>query len=98
MPISSRKAALKMAELAAGSLFPAKLLRAIERVEDDANVQNVGVHWATSQLLDLLDNGVDGIHLYTLNKSKATRLVHESLGVKNFNAARTEVNGRPVYA
>ncbi len=95
MPITSRKGMLKMADLAAGSRFPAKLLKAIDRVSDDANVKNVGIHWATEQVLDLLDNGVDGIHFYTLNKSNATRRIYESLGVKNSNAARTMVDHEP---
>lgn len=99
MPITTRKGMLKMADLAAGSRFPAKLLKAIDRVEDDAAVQNVGIHWATEQVLDLLDNGVDGIHFYTLNKSKATRRIYESLGVRNSNAARSAATrGHPVHA
>ncbi len=93
MPIASRKGMMKMADLAAGSRFPAKLLKAIDRVEDDADVQNVGIHWATSQVLDLLDNGVDGVHFYTLNKSGATRRIYEALGVRNSNAARSRENG-----
>ncbi len=81
MPITSKKGLGRMAELAAGSRFPARLLKAIDRAEDDAGVENVGVHWATQQVLDLVENGADGIHFYTLNKSSATRRIYESLGV-----------------
>ena len=35
-------------------------------------VAKVGIHWATEQCRDLLDNNVRGIHFYTLNKSDAT--------------------------
>jgi methylenetetrahydrofolate reductase (NADPH) len=44
-------------------------------------VKRVGVHWATEQCLDLLDNQVRGIHFYTLNKSDATRQIYQSLGL-----------------
>jgi len=41
------------------------------------------VHWATEQCRDLLDQGVEGIHLYTLNKSTATREIYATLGVED---------------
>lgn len=81
MPITSAKGMKRMAELAAGSRYPASLLRAIKRCGDDEEaVANVGVHWATEQCRDLLDHGVAGIHFYTLNKSDATRQIYRSLG------------------
>ena len=35
-------------------------------------VHKVGVEYATMQCRDLLFNDTDGLHFYTLNKSKAT--------------------------
>ena len=62
--------------------FPARLLRAIDRCDDDPKaVAKVGVHWATEQCRDLLDNQVRGIHFYTLNRSDATRKIYENLGL-----------------
>ncbi|MCB9848932.1 MAG: methylenetetrahydrofolate reductase [NAD(P)H] [Phycisphaeraceae bacterium] len=84
MPVTSVTGLTRMAELAAGSRFPAKLLRALNRCDGDPeSVRNVGVHWATEQCRDLLDSEVDGIHFYTLNKSTATREIYKSLGVKD---------------
>ena len=84
MPISTKAGMIRMAELSAGSRFPAKLIRAVERCgTDDAAVNRVGIHWATEQCLDLLENKVRGIHFYTLNKSDATRQIYENLGVKD---------------
>jgi methylenetetrahydrofolate reductase (NADPH) len=88
MPIASRAGMERMAELALGARFPAALLRAVGRCADDAAVARVGVHWATEQCRDLLDNGVRGIHFYTLNKSDATRQIYENLGVKDSVALR----------
>jgi methylenetetrahydrofolate reductase (NADPH) len=51
----------------------------------------VGVHWATEQCRDLLDNDVRGIHFYTLNKSDATRQIYANLGVKDSVALRKAV-------
>ncbi|GBF51504.1 5,10-methylenetetrahydrofolate reductase [Leptospira ryugenii] len=86
MPITSRKGMARMAELSLGSRFPAKLLKSLSRAEDDAYAENVGIHWATEQVRGLLDQNVAGIHMYTLNKSKATRKIYESLGIRNFDA------------
>ena len=86
MPITSRKGMSRMAELALGARFPAKLLKAMERAESDEFAENVGIHWATEQVLDLIDNRVKGIHLYTLNKSKATLHIYHSLGIENFQS------------
>lgn len=84
MPITSAKGLARMSELALGSRFPARLLRAINRcAEEDDYVRKVGVHWATEQCRDLLDNSVRGIHFYTLNRSSATREIYASLGVKD---------------
>ena len=84
MPITSTKGMRRMAELAAGSRYPAPLLRALKRAgDDDAAVERVGIHWATEQCRDLLDHHVRGLHFYTLNKSDATRRIYENLGVSD---------------
>lgn len=91
MPITSRKGMLRIAEQAGGARFPAKLLRALLRTETDEAVQQVGIHWATEQVLDLLDHNVKGIHFYTLNRSKATVKIYESLGVKTSEDLRKSI-------
>ncbi len=84
MPITSRENMARMAELALGMRFPARLQRAIARCGDDPEaVAKVGIHWATEQCRDLLDNEVRGLHFYTLNRSDATRRIYENLGVKD---------------
>jgi methylenetetrahydrofolate reductase (NADPH) len=88
MPVTSRANMTRMAELALGARIPARLLRAVGRCADDAAVARVGVHWATEQCRDLLDNGVRGIHFYTLNRSDATRQIYENLGVADSAALR----------
>jgi methylenetetrahydrofolate reductase (NADPH) len=83
MPIASKQSMVRMAELAAGAHIPARLLKAIERAGSDEYVERVGVHWATEQVRDLIDNNVRGIHLYTLNCSTATLRMYQSLGISS---------------
>lgn len=87
MPITSMPGMKRMAELALGARYPAPLLRALARTDGKAeNVRRVGVHWATEQCRDLLDHDAAGIHLYTLNKSTATREIYRTLGVQDSRA------------
>ena len=56
-----------------GAKIPHPLLLRLEALEESAEaVYGAGVDYATEQCADLLANGVDGLHFYTLNKSKAT--------------------------
>ena len=84
MPVLGMANLHRMAELAACTHIPAKLMRALARCADDAEaVERVGIHWATEQCLELLDRGVRGIHFYTLNRSAATREIFRNLGLKS---------------
>jgi methylenetetrahydrofolate reductase (NADPH) len=56
-----------------GAKIPHRLLLKLEAVESDPEaVYRTGVEYATMQCRDLLFNDVEGLHFYTLNKSKAT--------------------------
>ncbi len=89
MPITSIKGMQRMADLAAGTNFPAPLQKAIRRCQDDPEaVKRVGVHWATEQCRDLIDQGAAGIHFYTLNQSDATKRIYETLGAKDSASLR----------
>ncbi len=83
MPVTSLKGMMRMADLAAGTRFPAKLIRQLRRAgENPSSVERVGIHYATEQCVDLLENEVAGIHLYTLNQSHATREIYANLGLR----------------
>ena len=83
MPVTTLSGMKRMAELAAGARFPAKLLRALSRCQNDSeSVTRVGIHYASEQCHDLLEHRVRGIHFYTLNKSDVTKRIFESLGIK----------------
>jgi len=56
-----------------GAKIPHPLLLKVEAVENDPDaVYRTGVEYAMQQCRDLLDHQADGLHFYTLNKSKAT--------------------------
>ena len=82
MPITTASGMKRMAELALGARFPASLQRAVARCGDDEAVEHVGAHWASEQCRDLLDHGVAGIHLYTLNRSGSALEIYRNLGIR----------------
>ena len=89
MPIASLSGMRRMAELAGGANFPAKLQRRLYRFQEDPeSVRKIGTSWAAEQCADLLDHGVRGIHFYTMNKSTATEEIYRSLGAESSSKLR----------
>ena len=65
-----------------GAKIPHALLQQLESLEANPEaVYAAGIEYATKQCKDLLSNGVDGLHFYTLNKSKATVEICKTLDV-----------------
>jgi len=90
MPITSISGLKRMAELAGGARYPAKLLRALQPCQNNPEmVRRVGSQYALEQCHDLMGNGVAGIHFYTLNRSDATRVIFDSLDIPHHRNART---------
>lgn len=83
MPVLNRNGMARIAEIAAGARIPARLQKAVLRAENDHFTEKVGIHWATEQVRDLIDNRVKGIHFYTLNAARATLKIYEQLGVSS---------------
>lgn len=81
MPVSTLSGMQRMAELSGGTNFPATLMKALHRATGTPqSIAHVGVLYAARQCSELLDEGVDGIHFYTLNQSHATREIYKALG------------------
>ena len=82
MPITSKSGMQRMAELAAGTHYPAQLLRRLQDTDgSEEALAAAGIDYASQQCRELLAAGVDGIHFYTLNKSQATREIYRQLGL-----------------
>ena len=85
MPVTSISSMNRMAELSAGTNFPARLLKAMLRAAGDkASIERIGINYASNQCSELLDAEVDGLHFYTLNRSKATLEIYHNLGINNY--------------
>ncbi|MBI2680503.1 MAG: methylenetetrahydrofolate reductase [NAD(P)H] [Candidatus Solibacter usitatus] len=79
MPITNA-AQVERFTVSCGATLPYELAAELNRRRDDAQaVLELGVAHATGQCIDLLQNGAQGIHFYTLNRSAATREIYTAL-------------------
>lgn len=68
MPVTNAAQIQRITHLS-GSKLPARFRAIIDRFGgDSAAMQQAGVAYATEQIIDLLSNGVDHVHIYTMNK------------------------------
>ena len=79
MPITNLSQTKRFVSMC-GAKIAHRLLRRLESLEKDPEaVHKAGIEHALTQCEDLLRYGVDGLHFYTLNKSKATVQVCQGL-------------------
>jgi len=79
IPITSYKQIRKFVDMT-GASVPAALADKIETHKDSPEkIYQVGLDFAVKQCIDLLEWGAPGIHFYTLNKSRATIEIYETL-------------------
>jgi methylenetetrahydrofolate reductase (NADPH) len=80
-PILNRNQVNRILSLC-GVAFPPKFTRLLARFGDDpASLAEAGIAYATDQIVDLLASGVEGIHLYTMNRPETTRRILGNVGL-----------------
>ena len=79
MPCVNAKQIQRMVTMCGASL-PPKFTRLIARFGDNPEaMRDAGIAYAADQIIDLAANGVDGIHLYTMNNPYIARKISESV-------------------
>lgn len=77
MPITSFGQVKNIVGLS-GTKIPKELAEAIEKYKDNpADLKKAGLAYTKKQMEDLLSHGVDGIHLYSMNKVEIAKAVYE---------------------
>lgn len=88
MPVTNAAQIKKMISLS-NAYMPRKLLTIIDRFSDNPEaLKQAGIAYATDQIIDLITNGVRGIHLYSMNKTDITSAI-----MSNISSIITAVNG-----
>lgn len=79
MPITSAKQIKKTLSLS-GGVLPLKFAKILDRYADSPEaMMDAGIAYATSQIIDLYANGVNAVHVYSMNKPEVARRIKENL-------------------
>ena len=79
MPVTNSKQIKRICALS-GTTLPARFRSMMDRFGDDpAAMKQAGIAYATEQIIDLIANGVRGIHVYTMNKPDIAESIKRNL-------------------
>lgn len=79
MPITNANQIRRSIELSNCSV-PKKFYRIMERFGDNPqSMEQAGIIYATEQIIDLMANGVNNIHIYTMNKPEVAKAIMDGI-------------------
>ena len=79
MPITSAKQIERMVSMC-GASIPKEVQQFVKAYgHNSMALKEAGIAYATNQIIDLLANGVDGIHLYTMNQPEVAKRIVENI-------------------
>ncbi|MDD5796655.1 MAG: methylenetetrahydrofolate reductase [NAD(P)H] [Oscillospiraceae bacterium] len=79
MPVTNKKQIERMVSMCGVSL-PAKFSKIMQKYENNPEaLRDAGIAYAIEQIVDLIANDVDGIHLYTMNNPYVATKIKEAV-------------------
>lgn len=79
MPVTNGKQISRICQLS-GTYLPARFKAIVDKFGDNPEaMQQAGIAYATDQIIDLVANGVKGIHIYTMNKPDIAESIKKNL-------------------
>lgn len=80
MPVTAARQIQRISQLSGATLTPRFKVILDKWGDDPESMKQAGIIYATEQIIDLVANGVRGIHIYTMNKPDVARKIKENLG------------------
>ncbi len=79
MPVTNKSQIERMVSMCGASL-PPKFVKIMQKYDSKPEaLRDAGIAYAVEQIVDLIANGVDGIHLYTMNNPYIARKISEAV-------------------
>ena len=79
MPVTSGKQIARSCQLS-GAVLPSRFRAIVDRFGDNPKaMQQAGIAYATDQIIDLIANGIQNIHVYSMNKPEVATAIMSNL-------------------
>lgn len=79
MPVTNGKQVARTCQLS-GTILPQRFRAIVDRFGDDPKaMQQAGIAYATDQIIDLIANGINNIHVYSMNKPEVAAAIMANL-------------------
>lgn len=79
MPVTNASQIRRICQMS-GTYLPSRFKAVVDRFGDKpAAMKQAGIAYATEQIIDLIANGVNGIHIYSMNKPDVAERIQASL-------------------
>lgn len=79
MPVTNKKQIARICSLS-GTILPARFYAIVDKFGDNpAAMQQAGIAYATDQIIDLIANGINNIHVYSMNKPEVAVAIMSNL-------------------
>lgn len=79
MPVTNAKQMARIIKLSQ-AFIPRRFVSILDKYENNpAAMRQAGIAYATDQIIDLLANGINAIHIYTMNKPQTAAKIQDNL-------------------
>lgn len=79
MPVTNASQIKRIMSISASAL-PQRFIRIVDRYGSDPNaMRQAGIAFATEQIIDLYANGINSVHIYTMNRPDVAKAIMDNL-------------------
>ena len=79
MPVTNAKSIKRICAIS-GTSLPQRFIRIVERYGDNpAAMLQAGIAYATEQIIDLFANGINAVHVYSMNRPEVAAKIQENV-------------------
>lgn len=79
MPVTNAKQIKRIMSISQNAL-PQRFIRLVDRYGDSPRaMEQAGIAYATEQIIDLYANGINAVHVYSMNKPNVAKAIKENI-------------------
>ena len=80
MPLTNAAQIERMCVLSGGASMPSGFVKIISKYIDNGEaLKQAGIAYAVNQIMDLISNDIDGIHIYTMNNPETAKKISDAV-------------------